>query len=67
VPTFDGRRDVSPSFQQAIDVLIDELATEFGVSCAQLDPEHRDGWIDAVLLGSGLPLQAPQMELGIGR
>jgi GTPase SAR1 family protein len=62
-PTFDGRRDVSPSFQQAIDGLIDELAEEFGVTCRRLDPARREGWIDAVLLGSGLPLQAPQMEL----
>ena len=64
-PTFDGRRDVSPSFQQAIDVLIDELAGEFGVSCRCLDAAHREGWVDAVLRGSGLPLQAPQIELKI--
>ena len=63
-PTFDGRRDVSPSFQQAIDVLIDELAADFGVSCQCLDPAHREGWVDAVLRGSGLPLQAPQIEMG---
>ena len=62
-PTFDGRRDVSPSFQQAIDVLIDDLAADFGVACQCLDPAHREGWVDAVLVGSGLPLQAPQMEL----
>ena len=64
-PTFDGRRDVSPSFQQAIDGLIDELAADFGVTCQCLDPAHREGWVDAVLRGSGLPLQAPQMELKI--
>ena len=66
-PTFDGRRDVSPSFQQAIDVLIDELAEEFGVTCQQLDPSDRAGWIDAVLRGSGLPLVAPQTELELRR
>lgn len=63
VPTFDGRRDLSPAFQREIDVLIDELAAAFDVRCVALDPAERDGWIDAVLAWCGLPLKAPQIEL----
>jgi predicted ATPase len=63
VPTFDGRRDLSPAFQREIDELIDELAAAFGVACIPLDPADREGWIDAVLTASGLPLAAPQTEL----
>lgn len=62
-PSFDGRRDTSQVFQSAIDRLIDELADEFGVACHALDPRDRDGWVDAVLTASGLPLQPPQIDL----
>ena len=64
-PSFDGRRDVNPGFQAAIDRLIDELAVEFEVGCSALDPANRDGWIDTVLTESGLPLRPPQTELGL--
>lgn len=62
-PTFDGTRDVSQSFQHDIDAVIDTLAGELGVTCHHLDPEARDGWVDTILLTSGLPLQPPQIEL----
>lgn len=62
-PTFDGRRDVNQAFQRDIDLGIDALADEFGVNCHQLDPEHRDEWVDTVLAASGLPLRPPQIDL----
>jgi predicted ATPase len=63
-PTFDGRRDTSQAFQHDIDTLIDELIRELGVTCCRsLDPGARDGWIDAVLTASGLPLHPPQIDL----
>lgn len=62
-PTFDGKRDTSQTFQLAIDEEIDALAAEFGVACHRLDPGNRDGWVDAVLTASGLPLHPPQIDL----
>ena len=62
-PSYDGRRDVNPTFQGSIDRLIDELAAEFGVGCTALDAADRDGWLDTVLVESGLPLRPPQTEL----
>jgi predicted ATPase len=62
-PTFDGKRDVSRTFQHAIDAVIDDLARDLGVNCHRLAPEGREGWIDTVLLASGLPLHPPQIDL----
>lgn len=62
-PSFDGRRDVSEGFQHDIDREIDQLAAELGVTFHQLDPDHREGWIDEVLVTSGLPLHPPQIDL----
>ncbi len=62
-PSFDGKRDVSAEFQHTIDQTIDTLATALGISCHCLDPADRDGWIDAVLTASGLPLHPPQIDL----
>ena len=62
-PTFDGKRDTSQAFQQDIDTMIDDLARDLGLRCFALDPRARDGWIDVVLIESGLPLQPPQVDL----
>lgn len=62
-PSFDGKRDVSATFQRAVDDTIEELAEAFGVACHRLDPADREGWIDSVLGASGLPLHPPQIEL----
>jgi predicted ATPase len=62
-PTFDGKRDVSRTFQEDIDRVIDRLARELGVTCHLLDPAARDAWVDTVLTASGLPLHPPQIDL----
>lgn len=62
-PTFDGKRDTSETFQAEIDEIIDVLAAAFGVEVVALDPQDRDGWVDAVLRACGLPLHPPQIEL----
>lgn len=66
-PTFDGKRAVSPSFQQEIDHIIDDLVRTFGVAVHHLDPAHRDGWTTAALERLGLPTQPPQIDLFAGR
>ena len=62
-PSFDGKRDVSAEFQHQIDRTIDELLEAFAVPCHRLDPDARDGWVDAVLTAAGLPLHPPQIDL----
>jgi len=62
-PPWDGTRDVSGEFQWEIDRSIDDLLDSMGVSCNPLDAEHRDGWIDTVLIALGLPLRPPQIDL----
>ncbi|MEO7355278.1 MAG: AAA family ATPase, partial [Gemmatimonadales bacterium] len=62
-PSFDGKRDVNEGFQHDIDAVIDELAHDLGVPCHLLDRDRRDGWVDEVLLASGLPLHPPQIDL----
>lgn len=67
-PTFDGKRDTSQQFQQEIDTIINDLTRELGVTCCHaLDPQAREGWIDAVLAQSGLPLHPPQIDLFAAR
>jgi len=65
-PSFDGMRDVSGTFQREIDEVIDELLETFAVPCHRLDPDDREGWVDAVLLAMGLPLKPPQIDLFTG-
>jgi len=66
-PSFDGQRDVSTGFQHAIDRTIEDLARALGIACHRLDPTARDGWIDTVLMASGLPLHPPQIDLFASR
>ena len=65
-PSFDGMRDVSGTFQMEIDSVIDELLAAFELPCHRLDPDDREGWVDAVLLAMGLPLKPPQIDLFTG-
>ena len=62
-PTFDGKRAVSPGFQQEIDGIIDDVMVAFGVTVHRLDPEDRAGWTTRVVRELGLPLHPPQIEL----
>ena len=62
-PTFDGMRATGQEFQHAIDHTIDALIDDLHVPCHRLDSADRDGWVDAVLLGCGLPLRPPQIDL----
>ena len=65
-PSFDGMRALSTTFQWEIDGVIDELLDVFQVECHRLDPDDRDGWVDAVLLSMGLPLKPPQIDMFTG-
>ena len=63
LPSFDGKRAVSPAFQLEIDATIDELVEAFAVPVLRLDPADRAGWIPAVVRSLGLPLHPPQIDL----
>ncbi len=62
-PSFDGTRDTSVDFQNAIDVLIDRLCTDFGLSPLPLPPQDRDQWVTLVLAELDLPGTPPQLDL----
>ena len=61
-PSFDGTRDTSGIFQTAVDRVIDQLLAELNVSYYRLDSEDRDGWVEDVIRGVGLPLEPPQID-----
>jgi GTPase SAR1 family protein len=65
-PSFDGMRDVSGSFQQDVDVVIEELVEAFTVPCHRLDAGGRDSWVDVILQTMGFPLRPPQMDIFSG-
>ena len=65
VPTFDGKRAVSPTFQVEIDQIIDTLIADLGVMVHHLDPRARDGWTAHALGTLGLPLNPPQIEMSL--
>lgn len=62
-PSFDGKRDVSRTFQLEIDAVIETLLSAFDVPCLRLDPADRPGWIEAILSRMGLPFTPPQTDL----
>ncbi len=62
-PSFDGTRDTSVDFQNAIDILIDDLCHEFGLSPLKLPRQGRDQWVDRVLSALNLPGAPPQLDL----
>ncbi len=62
-PTFDGKRDVSRTFQEEIDAVIDSLLDAFKVPVVRLDAADRPGWVDTVLASMGLPSHPPQIDL----
>lgn len=65
LPTFDGKRAVSPTFQLEIDEIIDTLIADLGVTVHHLDPRDRDGWTSHALGVLGLPTQPPQIEMSL--
>jgi len=62
-PTFDGKRAVSPTFQQEIDGVIDDLLEAFDVRVHRLRADDRAGWVDDVLRTMDLPAAPPQIDL----
>ncbi len=62
-PSFDGKRALSPSFQQEVDTVIDDLLAAFDIHPVQLDPTDRGGWMEQVMRALKLPLVPPQAEL----
>ena len=63
LPSYDGTRAVSPTFQMEIDTVIDQLVAAFDVEVMALDPEDRDGWIPVVMHALGMPARPPQIDL----
>ncbi len=62
-PAFDGTRDTSRVFQEAIDVQVEELLTRFQIAVHRLDPGERAQWIHAVAAAIGALPEPPQMGL----
>ena len=62
-PSFDGQRALSPTFQQEVDVVIDDLLTAFDIKPVLLDPNDRGRWMEQVLRALKLPLVPPQVDL----
>ena len=62
-PSYDGTRDVSITFQLAIDGIIEDLLEEYGAPCLRLPAGDRSGWVSAVLGALDLPPRAPQLDL----
>ena len=44
-----------------VDHIIDQLLEALEVSHHRLDPQDRDGWVEAVIQAVGLPLRPPQI------
>ena len=63
LPSYDGTRAVSPTFQLEIDGVIGELVQSFGVEASALDPDDREGWIPFVMQSLGMPAKPPQIDL----
>jgi nicotinamide riboside kinase len=63
LPSYDGTRAVSPTFQHEIDSTIDHLIEAFSVDVTPLDPEDRDNWIPEVMQALGMPSRPPQIDL----
>jgi thymidylate kinase len=62
-PAFDGTRDTSRAFQEAIDEEVSRLLARFQVQAHDLLPEERPEWITRVMQVIGELPTAPQMGL----
>lgn len=63
LPSYDGTRAVSPTFQLEIDGVIENLLEAFSVDVIRLGAEDRDRWIPAVMQALGMPARPPQIDL----
>ena len=63
LPSYDGTRAVSPTFQLEIDSVIDQLIDAFEAEVTPLDAQDRDGWIPTVMHSLGMPSRPPQIDL----
>jgi nicotinamide riboside kinase len=66
VPAFDGVRETSRPFQEAIDREVEGLLARFAVPVHRLRGEERDRWIERVGQAVGAPPVPPQMGLFAG-
>ncbi|MDH3524512.1 MAG: ATP-binding protein [Acidobacteriota bacterium] len=62
-PSADGVRATDPAFQRAVDERLLEELEERGLPLVELDPRHRQRWVDAVVDGVWRRLQPPQLRL----
>ena len=62
-PAFDGVRDTTHEFQQAIDQEVEGLLARFRVPVHRLSPDDRPIWIERVAEGVGALPVPPQMGL----
>ena len=62
-PMFDGTRDTSREFQEAIDRTVDSLIERFRVPVHRLNPAERGEWIEHVGAVIGVIPTPPQMGL----
>ena len=63
VPSEDGVRATDPSFQRAVDERLMQEVSDRGQPVLELDPENRDGWVEAVEEAACQYLRPPQIQL----
>lgn len=62
-PSFDGVRDTTREFQEAIDREVEGLLARFQVPVLRLEAHERAAWIERVAEYIGVPPMPPQMPL----
>ena len=62
-PSEDGVRATDPSFQRAVDERLMQEVTDRGQPVLELDPENRDGWVEAVEEAAWQYLRPAQIQL----
>lgn len=62
-PSPDGIRSADPAFQRAVDERLEREIGDRGLSALHLDPEQREGWLDAVEQEAWLKLRPAQLPL----
>ncbi|MFC1571995.1 AAA family ATPase [Candidatus Eisenbacteria bacterium] len=62
-PAFDGTRDTSRVFQEAIDEEVDRILERFEVNAHRLLPDDRANWIERIAEAVGVLPTPPQIKL----